>query len=44
MGIGVRFIVQTVIATIITMTLIFAVKKMAVKYDIPVIKTIAEGV
>lgn len=39
-----RFWVQTIVATIFTMILIFAIKKVSIKYEIPGLKTISEGV
>lgn len=39
-----RFWVQTLVSTLFTMVLIYAIKKVSMKYDIPVVKQIAEGV
>ena len=39
-----RFWVQTIVSTIFTMVLIYAVKKVSLKYDIPVLKQVSEGV
>ena len=41
---SVNFWVQTFISTFITMLVIFAIKKVATTYNIPVVSTVAEGV
>lgn len=39
-----RFWVQTIVATLFTMVMIYFIKKVSAKYNIPVVNQIAEGV
>jgi hypothetical protein len=39
-----RFWVQTFVATIFTMIIIYAIKKASTKYDIPFLNKLSEGV
>lgn len=41
---GARFIAQTFVSVFITMTIIYIIKKVSSKYEIPVVNTIAQGV
>lgn len=41
---SVNFWIQTIVSTFITMLVIFAIKKVATQYNIPVVSTVAEGV
>ena len=36
--------ISTIVSTLITMVMIYAIKKVATKYNIPVVSTVAEGV
>lgn len=36
--------VSTIVSTLITMVMIYAIKKVATQYNIPVVSTVAEGV
>lgn len=40
----INFWVQTFVSTFITMVMIYLIKAVATKYNIPVVKTVAEGV
>lgn len=40
----VRWGAQILITVVIVMVLIFAVKKVAINYDVPVLRTVAEGI
>lgn len=39
-----KYVVHLFITTLLTMIMIYAIKKTTEKYNIPVLKTIAEGV
>lgn len=39
-----RFWVQTIVSTLFTMVMIYAIKKVSDKYNIPVIKPIADAI
>lgn len=41
---SINFWVQTFVSTFITMLVIYAIKKVASQYNIPVVSTVAEGV
>lgn len=41
---SIRFWVQTLISTVFVMLMIYAVKKVSTKYNIPVLSTVSEGV
>lgn len=36
--------ISTIVSTLITMVMIYAIKKVATQYNIPVVSTVAEGV
>jgi hypothetical protein len=39
-----KYVVHLFITTLLTMVMIYIIKKAASKYNVPVVKTIAEGV
>lgn len=39
-----KFWVQTIVSTLVTMTLIYLIKRFATNYNVPVVSTVAEGI